>query len=333
MFAPKRHAKTLLSLVLAASLGFGAPAAFAAQQANGDSVAKAEKAEAVTKQVADDADASDGISLTSATSTIADEQGLSSLANSANAWQVVNKGYTGNGTSNKTPSPDGNVAVQKNVVPAGIENEFLVYLSIDYKAALKNYFESATYEGTTSNNYHSETPGKLVHQMTGNMNVSISTTSGKKSGYFTVKTPSGETVAEKVHLYWSQANKVTFFLTVDSSNYVLFAVQVTDGSDSNVTLSTEAWDLIRQEAVKTALNQVTDTMGDNIEYVETVASDGATSYDDSSRTLTWMPQVKADCETESSTSGSETTTWYRNAAELVYKVKLTPPPKHRADRL
>ena len=258
--------------------------------------------------------------------TIAADQGLASLASSAaNAWQVADGAYKGNKPDNKTISTDGNVGVQKNVVPTGTENEFLTYLSIDYRAALKNYFESATYEGTTSNNYHGETPGKLVNQMTGNMNVSISTTSGKKSGYFTVKAPTGETVATKVHLYWSQANKVTFFLTVDSSHYVLFAVEVTDGADSNVTLSTEAWDLIRQEAVKTALNSVTDTMGDNIEYVETVASDGATSYDDASKTLTWTPTVKTNCETESSTSGSETITWYHNAAELVYKVRLTPP--------
>ena len=350
MFAPKSHVKALLSLVLAASLSFGAPAAFAAQQANGDPAALFDATDAIgaqatedgseaaanadtATQAVDESTASGDVSLASSASTIADAQGLSSLASSANAWQVVSEGYAGNAAGNKTASSDGNVGVQKNVVPTGTENEFLVYLSIDYKAALKNYFESATYEGTTSNNYHDETPGKLVNQMTGNMNVSISTTSGKKSGYFTVKAPTGETVATKVHLYWSQANKVTFFLTIDSSHYVLFAVEVTDGSDSNVTLSTEAWELIRQEAVKTALNRVTDTMGGNIEYVETVASDGATNYDSDSKTLIWTPEVKANCETESSTSGSETTTWYRNAAELVYKVKLTPPPKHRADRI
>ena len=335
MFAPKSRVKALLSFVLAASLSFGAPAAFAEQQANSDSVAKTEKAAAITEQVTDNANASDGISLASATSTIADEQGLSFLANSANAWQVVSNGYKGNGTSNKTASSDGNVAVQKNVVPAGTENEFLVYLSIDYKAALKNYFESATYEATTSNNYHGEKVGTVVESMTGNEKVQVAGgDTYSSSNTFTVVDSSGNTVAQNVRLSWSQAENVTFYLKVDDSHYVLFGVKVKTGKKTDaVVLSKDAWNLIRQEAVKTALNQVTDTMGDDIEYIETVAADGTTEFDSSSRTLTWTPEVKADCETESSTSGSETTTWYRNAAELVYKVRLTPPPKHRADQL
>ena len=343
MSAPKKRAKVLLLLLLAASLCFGAPAAFAAQWADGTSLEAADAAEIpaaqsageafenasdeVGLQEASDASTDSGISLMASSTTIAESQGLSSLAgNAANAWQVVSEGYEGNGTSNKTASSDDNVAVQKNVVPTGIENEFLVYLSIDYKAALKNYFETAEYQATPSNNNHGHNVGDLVSSMTGNQKVSVAGgNTYSRSGKFTIVDPDGNAVASNVTISWSQGNNVTFYLKIDDSHYVLFGTSVRDGGSNNVALSAEAWNLIRQEAVKTALNKVTDTMGDNIEYVETVNSDGDTSYDSTSKTLTWTPSVKTNCETESSTSGSETITWYRNAAELVYKVRLTPP--------
>lgn len=260
-------------------------------------------------------------------STIAVKQGLASLASSAaNAWQVEDGYYKGNGADNKTISTDGNVGVQKNVVPTGTENEFLVYLSVDYKAALKNYFESAKYQATPSNNNHDHKVGDLVSSMTGNQKVDVAGgNTYSRRGTFTVVDPDGNPVANNVTISWSQGNNVTFYLKIDDSHYVLFGTGVRENSSNNVALSAEAWNLIRQTAVKTALNSVTDTMGDNIEYVETVDSDGATSYDGASKTLTWTPTVKTNCETESSTSGSETITWYRNAAELVYKVRLTPP--------
>ena len=259
-------------------------------------------------------------------STIAVKQGLASLASSAaNAWQVEAGYYEGNGADNKTISTDGNVGVQKNVVPTGTENEFLTYLSIDYRAALKNYFESATYQATESNKNHGEEVGTVVSSIEGSKKVQVA--AGKawdNSGTFTVVDPSGNTIAKNVTISWSKANNVTFYLKVDDSHYVLFGTSVKMGSSNNVALSAEAWNLIRQEAVKTALGKVTDVMGDNIEYVETVASDGATSYDHSSKTLTWTPSVKTACETESYTSNGETFTWYRTAAELVYRVRLTP---------
>lgn len=258
--------------------------------------------------------------------TIAAKQGLASSASgAANAWQVQDSAYKGNGADNKTISIDGNVGVQKNVVPTGTENEFLTYLSIDYRAALKNYFESATYQATESNKNHGQQVGDVVSSVGGSNRVLVAAgNTYTNSGTFTVVDPSGNTIAKNVTISWSKANNVTFYLKVDDSHYVLFGTSVKMGSSNNVALSAEAWNLIRQEAVKTALGKVTDVMGDNIEYVETVASDGTTSYDHSSKTLTWTPSIKTACETESSTSNGETFTWYRNAAELVYRVRLTP---------
>ena len=131
--------------------------------------------------------------------TIAAKQGLASSASgAANAWQVQDSAYQGNGADNKTISTDGNVGVQKNVVPTGTENEFLTYLSIDYRAALKNYFESATYQATESNKNHDQQVGKVVSSMEGSKRVFVAAgTEYDKRGTFTVVDPSGNAIAKK----------------------------------------------------------------------------------------------------------------------------------------
>ncbi|HQB32210.1 MAG TPA: SHIRT domain-containing protein [Erysipelotrichaceae bacterium] len=63
-----------------------------------------------------------------------------------NDWQIAGGGYTGNAPENKTTvSGDGMIRVQKNVVPTDTENDFQVYLSLDF---LKK--KVVTYESITS---------------------------------------------------------------------------------------------------------------------------------------------------------------------------------------
>ena len=62
-------------------------------------------------------------------------------SSAANDWQIVSGGYQGNGTSAKTTSDDGAVKMQKNVVPTDVENEFLVYVSIDKTASMKELLD------------------------------------------------------------------------------------------------------------------------------------------------------------------------------------------------
>ena len=102
-------------------------------------------------------------------------------AEGSNEWQIVDGEYNGNAGANKTESGDGNVRVQKNVIPTDVENEFLVYLSIDTKQLFEDYFASAQYEATTSNNNHSEQLGTVVNSMTGNEKVTVS--GRDQSGY------------------------------------------------------------------------------------------------------------------------------------------------------
>lgn len=278
--------------------------------------------------------------------TIAETQNLDATESAANRWQVISGEYTGNASQNKTTSTDGTVRAQKNVVATDTENEFLIYESIDVKQRFADYFASAEYMATTSNNYHDSQLGTVVGSMTGNMKVQVTGHSGQysNSGSFDILSSSGELLAEDITLYWSQANNVTFFLKVDDSHYVLLGVKVRNGSQNAVMLSEEAEELIMSKTAQyAAISSVSDQMGSNIEYVETVSCDGSTAYDSSTSTLTWKPQSKTNPTIEKTRTGESKTvtftdhngsvrtetvykydSWATNVSELVYKVRLKP---------
>lgn len=266
----------------------------------------------------------------------------------SNEWQIVDGEYAGNKASDKITSEDEKVRVQKNVIPTGVENEFLVYLSVDTKQLFSDFFASAEYQATTSNNYHDQNLGTVVNAMTGNKSVQVS---GKpqydRSAKFTILSADAELLAEDVTLYWSQANNVTFYLKVKDGSidkYVLIGVEVKKDSGNVVMLSEEAEKLIMSNVAQmAALNQVTDTMGDYVDFISVVSGDYSTapSYNKETRTLTWIPAVKANPEIDKVRSDqSKTVTWtdhngnvqtqtvYKytswalNTTELVYKVRL-----------
>ena len=268
---------------------------------------------------------------------------------SFNKWQIVSGEYEGNEAANKTSSDDGNVRVQKNVIPTNVENEFLVYLSIDTKQLFSDFFASAEYQATTSNNYHDRQLGTIVDAMTGNEKVQVTgvNTSGYNHATFTFISSKGELLADNITLYWSQANNVTFYLKLNdngTTKYVLTGLSVKSGKSETVMLSEEAERLIMSNVAQMAnLNSVTDVMGDYIEYLGVVDDRyaKALSYDDKTQTLTWVPQVKTNPEIDKvKTNESKTVTWtdrdgkshtetvytYNswalNVAELVYKVRL-----------
>lgn len=272
---------------------------------------------------------------------------------SFNKWQIVSGGYAGNQAANKTSVlADDNVRVQKNVIPTNVENEFLVYLSIDTKQLFSNFFASAEYKATTSNNYHDSDLGTIViaEGMTGNQNVQVSgdrSAGYKNSATFTFVSSTGELLADNIILYWSQANNVTFYLELNdngTTKYVLTGLSVKSGEPETIMLSKEAEQLIMSNVAQMAnLNLVTDVMGKYIEYLGVVDDRyaKALSYDDKTQTLTWVPQVKTNPEIDKvKTNESKTVTWtdrdgkshtetvytYNswalNVAELVYKVRL-----------
>lgn len=248
----------------------------------------------------------------------------------SNKWQIADEQYTGNEHTDKVLSSDGNVAVQKNVIATDIENEFLVYLSMDTKQNFREYFEYATYRATTSNNYHSEKPGTVVSTMTGNLEVNVSNdeSSGfEKSGYFTILDPDGKILAEDIVLYWSQANNVTMFLKVSDSEWILLGLEVRVDGHNTVQLSEESMEKITEQIGNTIrIKSVEDLMGDKVEYIESVKADGTTVYNESTHTLTWNPALKTNPETSEErveVDGEiQITKWSHNIAELVYKVRL-----------
>ncbi len=254
-------------------------------------------------------------------------------SDAANAWQVVDQGFSGNAKENKTSVGSdsyGAVRVQKNVIPTGTENEFYVYLSIDTKLLMSEYLRYAQYQATTSNNYHGEDLGTVVNAMTGNERAGVS--GDASSGYpnsakFTIEDSSGNVIAENATLYWSQAENDTFYLKTSTGKYILMGVEVRKNSANTVRLSAEAEQYIYGDVMKLiSLDSVTDTMGDYIEYLGPSAGDYSSadppSYSEESRTLTWHPVMKSNPQEQTAQSGNTITSWSLNVAELVYKVRL-----------
>lgn len=267
----------------------------------------------------------------------------------SNEWQIVDQEYADSTAASKKASSDGSVRVQKNVIPTGVENEFLVYLSIDTKQLFADYFASAQYEATTSNNYGGSDLGTVVTHMTGNQKVKVTgkETNGYNSANFTILSSNGELLAENVTLYWSQANNVTFYLKVDdngTTKYVLIGLSVKSNDNEVVMLSEESERLIMSSIAQMSdLEKVTDVMGEYIDFVSVVSGnyDDEPVYDESTGTLTWIPTVKDNptidkVKTDESKTVKWTdhdgnvrtetvykyTSWAMNVSELVYKVKL-----------
>ena len=274
------------------------------------------------------------------------------LSGTKNAWQIVDGKYEGNDSGDYKQGPDdGTVRVQKNVIPTDVENEFLVYLSIDTKQLFADYFASAEYMARTPNSLHASLLGTVMPIEAESQGSEVFVTGDSSKGYgkkatFTILSSDREILAEDITLYWSKGNNVTMFLSIngDMEHCILVGVKVEANSNNAIMLSKEAEQLIMSSMAQMAeLNQVTDVMGDYIEYVDVVAGDYETkpTYDLTSRTLTWAPKVKSNPTIDKVRSDesktvtwtdhegavrTETvysyTSWALNTAELVYKVKL-----------
>lgn len=235
-----------------------------------------------------------------------------------NNWQIVDQGFAGSTSEHKKTSDDEMVRVQKNVVPTDVENEFLVYLSMDMNSWWQNFFERAQYKATTSNGSHKLEPGTIVSSVGGNMDVTVSTQSGSWSNIFTIKDDKGNVLAE-MPLYFNQANNITVFLEV-GGKYLLLGVDIDaqSGAGKQVILSADTMEEINKltKQYSVDLISVTDTMGDYIEFQEVVNKTADTTVEVAAdkSSFTWdVSGVKYPGDGEG---------WATNVAELVYKVKL-----------
>ena len=282
-----------------------------------------------------------------------------------NGWQIVSGRYDSSHQTSEgiaagqlanygwVESPDGSVRLTKTVEPTGVEDEFIVHLSVDTCAVSSQqtdyytFFTTAPYQGVTSNWAHGMTPGTVTGSVNGD-GIDVTGNAGSnygKSGVFDIQYPAGKTIAKNVRLYWNKANNTTIFLELDKSHYVLMGVQVSKDSQNTVVLSDEAYNLINEKIkgqVKPGpaptLNSVTDVMGGNIEFLGSINADaGSASFDGGTSTLTWSPQYSGsakqvvedpvyDYEYTDSGAVAKLTitqkTWYYGAASLTYKVRL-----------
>lgn len=235
-------------------------------------------------------------------------------AETGNSWQVVSRLYdpaytTSEGLSSEEladhsfiESDDGQVRVTKTVEPTGVEDEFIVHLSVDTTANsvqttdYKTFFQNAPYQATTSNGYHDYTPGIVTSDEKGTMDVQVSgkTSLGGNQGVFNIKDPQGRPIADNVTLYWSQANNVTILLKI-GGKYIVMGVRVSKDSTNDLWLSEEAYKMV-QDAIAgevkqgdpTLLNGVRDPMGDDVEYLGVAEPDGGSvTYNAAERTLYW----------------------------------------------
>ena len=258
--------------------------------------------------------------------------------NKANQWQTTKEEYAGREQSNKI-SVDGNgdgkpdVYLQKNVVPTGTENEFLVYLSMDKKLTMQTFFDNSTFGITTSNGIR---PGTYIKKINGkNTSIGAHGEYGTQAYLIQINVYQHKGDSTPIYSYKDtryggspNCSNGTFYMTFPGMTEAL-ALQnnttlKTDGSgqgqlaQANVYLDNVNADFALFDTV---FDEVTDIMGEHIEFLGVVQSDGTASFDTTTNTLTWNPKDNKTVISPIQT-GPPITGWENNISQLVYRVRL-----------
>lgn len=262
--------------------------------------------------------------------------------NEANEWQIVSNQYTGRSQSNKSAvdsDRDGivDVYLQKNVVPTAIENEFLVYLSMDKKMTWESFLDSCSFGLSTTGKYNEKHIGTITNKMEGNKTTQISEHNGSGTNKYNITFKVYEKKGDTRPLYtytderWGttpNASMGTLFMNAPGvTGYIIVQVEVslkTDGNGSGSAMEAEIYlDAFVSDfaTYDTSFREVRDEMGENIEFIEVVASDGSASFQEASNTLVWKPIDNPDVISAVQT-GASLSGWENNVVQLVYKVRL-----------
>ena len=248
-----------------------------------------------------------------------------------NLWQIVSGGYIGRGETNKIGNES--VLVQKNVVPTAIENEFLVYLSIDKKLSWNTVFEYGTYFASAANG----TVGNKTSLSQGNPEQLFNEPSGSASSSFYMiiqiwNDNKTQLISESdlIMRYSSKGMKNgQILLQIPGTQQALVVAKVKDYQGTTADnpvyiqltekmLSSDNGSIFESySVVDTVLDSVVDTMGDHIEFVEVLAGDYTVVPQFINGVLTWYPKP-----IEASPGDGSGEMWQRNAAQLVYKIRL-----------
>lgn len=286
---------------------------------------------------------------TSGTATVSKAPDYIGTINTANQWQIVAEQYKDNSYDSQKKVDTNNDGVndllyQKNVVPTGVENEFLVYLSVSKQMTWDEILAESRFAITTSNHYHEgnysigEDVGTLnsgnaiKDVIKGSPSVIEPGESGSRNYHVTVNYTRNGTVVHTYNGYYHGTtpnceNGTGFILfKMGSSEKVVLASQTVNLAKNSTELSFTI-ELDKMEAQgfnylidPIKLNSVTDQMGDYIKYDSVVKCDGTYNFADP--TLTWTPQDHEGVDGENGTYDGKTTGYHFNISQMVYKVKL-----------
>lgn len=268
----------------------------------------------------------------------------------ANKWQIVAEEYNGREQLYKDTYDIDNDGVtdifyQKNVVPTGVENEFLVYMGISKRMSWDEVLARSTFGLAVTHSY--KTVGELKDSIHSNHSEIYpgQTSSGNNYIATVTFTRGGKTVHTYTGWYHGtvpNASMATGFIELNFwdatqnqyvKKYLIASVGVnlhtdkkngTGGSlDYTIDLNTMENAGIYFSTDAVSADSVEDTMGNYMTYEGVVHADGTYRYDDNSKKLTWLKPVSNGVEGIQTADGNaKLTGYYYNAYQLVYKVHL-----------
>lgn len=336
---PKKHNKRWIAfLLILAMTACVVPTGFRTVQA---SEIESESDENKAEQSADLKAEETAVALASDTSTSTD---LIGTPDTANNWQIVAEGYNGREQSDKQAYDIDNDGVtdifyQKNVVPTGVENEFLVYMGISKRMSWDEVLAESILVATPSGHY--KTIGELVNSVSGNARTIYPGKSTTEQNYIAevTFTQNGKVVHTYTGWYHSpnqpeckRGTGLVYLAGIKkylvTSVGVNFQASASGETGSGGTLKyTIDLDTMKNSGIyfstdAVSADSVEDTMGDYMTYESVEHADGTYSYDSNSKKLIWKPVSNGVEGIQTNENGSQLTGYYYNAYQLVYKVHL-----------
>ncbi len=267
------------------------------------------------------------------TGSIAEEQGLASLSiNAANKWQVVDKMYDGNSVGDKNADTHNAVRVQKNIVPTGNENEFKVYLSVDYnRDAIFSYLlqnsgmaiktsgnvSVGDEENGTSHAKHFEAAWTSGGETENNAMVALPEKSSSHTNPFTFKiTAFGKTYSVVRYTANNSFNNGRAAIRLGYQDWLIIAEAANGRTSFEGELTDEQATKIIESSIGTEIGTMIDEMGQNIDVIELNGYTGNAKIDENGN-IDWSHLIDSSHLTLEDG-------WYVNAAEMVYTIRFTP---------
>ena len=253
-----------------------------------------------------------------------------------NEWQIVSQKYVGNEHSHKIAADSqktSEVYLQKNVVSTEIENEFLVYLSVDKKMTYETFFDESHFWLTTANGYH-DSMGKIVNKINGNWTEVYDAKQLSGDRQYTVLVYVYDNAKNKTLLYTYESVRYgtspncsngTLLIQVPGvTGYIVAQPSVSLGGPNGNELTMQLYlDEFNMDfsSMDIIFDEVTDVMGENIQFLNLVACDGESTFDEKNNTLTWKPKDNDDVISNID-YGPPISGYEQNIIQLVYRVRL-----------